>query len=254
MTRHRDTAEFTTLKEAEAQVDLHCFVFSSGESNWLGSCLKSVFNSSRIAAQAGLSVKMTLVNWGSDEETKNWLSEFLEPEWECAELTGARLSEARNEARRLAKGRFVAFIDGSDMIGQEWLHLAAEATEREPAIYRPEALVWFGPDAFSPNGFEFVLQPEVPPEEAFLAKKNPFPSGFVASREIIEAVPWPCERDDYGWTEVDWWWNCLTSSQGMSQRIVHGAVHYRRTSVCWPTHRTSVERPGPVLRSTAGDR
>jgi len=224
------------------------FVFAHRESHWLGSCLFSVNCAIDFAISQGMSFTKTIIARQPDHATRTWLKEKAEG-WSMVVLDDASLAGARSVACDLSDGAdLVAFVDGSDLIGEAWFCQAARALGQSTGICRPQALMAFGQDIFSPEGYEFILQPEQPPTEPTRLHGNPYPSGFVATGDVLKAVKWPQKHEPFGWGQEDWWWNCLTIENGIPQHIVPEVAHYRRTSVRSDQVDKAL-RPGPVRGS-----
>jgi hypothetical protein len=235
------------MSKLQAVRPFDVFVFAHQEGNWLGSCLLSVSRAIEFAARNGIECAKSIIIRGSDQVTFDWIKEKAEG-WPTIVLHGASLTDARNVACGLSNNSgLAAFIDGSDMIGEAWLHQAATALDQSTGICRPQALMTFGPDSFSWDGFEFILQPEKAPDEPAILKGDPYPSGFVATSDVLKTVRWPERNDRVGWGHEDWWWNCLTIENGVNHQIVEGAAHYRRMSVRAPIANKAL-RPGPIRK------
>ena len=223
------------------------FVFAHQEGNWLGSSLASVNRAMDFAVSRGLDCKKSLILRTPDQATVDWVRERL-TDWTTLTLDDASLSDARNAAGDLAnETRLAAFIDGSDMVGEEWFCQAAAllAQKGRMSVCHPQALMTFGPDSFSPDGFEVVLQPEQTPAEPAMLSGNPYPSGFVATGDVVRTIKWPQSNPAFGWGHVDWWWHCLPIESGVEHKIVPGVAHYRRMSVRRDLTDKMI-RPGPI--------
>jgi hypothetical protein len=225
---------------------LQCFVFAHHESNWTGRCVWSV-NRSAALARNNRPVECTLIVRGNNHATRQWVSEAVDPDWSVVLLDDPDLAAARNHARDLAGPGLVAFVDASDLLTESWLSVASAEAEASQGVWRPEAIIHFGDDIFSPSGHDFVLQVES--TEVRPTGTNPFSSGFVTTAETVRAVEWPSVDEARGWLDVDWWWCCLVSERGIPHRIVSETAHFRRSSVRLPP---AGLRFGPVRTAAKG--
>ena len=212
--------------------DVSIVVFAGNEGNALNPCICSVRRAVEYARERGWSVELSMVLWNATGRTLAWVDHFLDSGWKVSRLDGCGLGAARNAGYLGTRGRYVAFADGRDVWSKTWLHAALTAAKHAhaPAVWRPEALITFGGDHFSTEGYSIHFQTAATgsADQAGLLTWNAFPSGFLATRTILDRVPFPLEDAERGWAEVDWWWNCNTVGAGYCHCIVHETFHYRR--------------------------
>jgi glycosyltransferase involved in cell wall biosynthesis len=208
--------------------DLEIVVFVHNEGHFLGGCITSVMRAAVYAKSKGRSVILTAVVRAATPLTSAWVHQHLTTDWQVLNCPDLTLSQARNLARLAVTGRHVAFIDGYDLWCETWLDYAADAASREPAIWRPEALITFGNDFHSAAGYSVVFQPRRLDCAAVLLSHKNLASGFLASRDIVLAHPWHDADAERGWDAPDHWWNCDVAAAGHMHRALPDTFHYRR--------------------------
>lgn len=213
------------------KTDIAAIVFAHDESNYINACIKSVLLSRANAVSQGKIVELILVLRRPTDDTRRWVDHFIEDDWNVVECNDTDLGSAKNRASSLTNADYVAIIDGSDMVCASWLNEATDAAIDRPAVWRPSTLICFGDDHFSLRGYSVSFQPTEIVDKAALLNFHHYPSGFLAPRSILSAVPWPEEDYRRGWGLVDWWWNCNVSGAGFDLMTRPGTFHYRRSSL-----------------------
>jgi glycosyltransferase involved in cell wall biosynthesis len=232
---------------SDVTADLEVVVFAHNEEHFLGGCITSVMRACEYAEANGRSVVLTVVVRAATPLTSAWVSQRLSSRWQVLNCPDLTLGQARNLARLATTGQNVAFIDGYDLLCETWLDRAADAASREPAVWRPEALVTFGNDFHSSAGYSVIFQPlRLDHADVFLSHQS-LVSGFVAPRDILLEHPWPDVDAERGWDSPDHWWNCDVAAAGHQHRALPETFHYRRmpgTDVEVP----SLSRGSPKIR------
>src|SRR5690606_20591164 len=133
--------------------------------------------------------------------------------WGVVRLTSVELGAIRREALGATAAGLVALVDATDMWCGHWLDAVLGDLSDEPPVWRPEILLSFEHDhIWAPNYALKVQRPGLD-ANALLAEHH-YRSGFIASRRVLDAVPYPSADDARGWSEVDWWWNCNVAGAG----------------------------------------
>jgi len=203
-------------------------LFAHAEGNFLGGCFASIRRAAAFAAARGLDVAFTAVLQEATPLTTRMAQCNLDERWRILDLPQASLHQARNAARLVLRRPFAAFVDGFDLWCETWLHAAFTAAKITRAVWRPEVLLTFGNDFHYSEGYAAIFQPCHLFSPGCLLMGDPLPSGFFASRTILETHEWPSSDPERGWSAIDRWWNCEVAASGYEHRAVTNTFHYRR--------------------------
>ena len=211
------------------------------------------------AARArGLNVEARAVLDRADDLTRHLIA--TRGAWLCGveEVSVGDLGLARNAGSRSARGQFLAFLDGDDLFGAEWLHLAySAAKDANEAIWRPECLYHFcdfelQSPSYAPTISVMISSdaPEFDPDVIFFGALWGNANAF-APRTVYLRHPFVDKRC---WVE-DWSWSIETLFAGIPHRIVPDTVQFRRTKELGSLHQQNI-RDGllPRLPSDAWPR
>lgn len=219
--------------DARSAPDLSLVVCARTEGHRLHACVTSVDRAVGRARDAGWSVDLSVVLHSANAETTSWAARSLGCGWRRVVCPDPRQSAARTAGLRETRGRHVALLDGGEMMSSGWLEAALSAARDTPypAVWHPEAVIEFGGSYHSEQGYRLVFHPDAVAFEydytAMLAA-NPYSTGWLAPRAIVDGVPFRCEDPERGWGDVDWWWNCDVVGAGYHHRVVLETFHCRR--------------------------
>jgi hypothetical protein len=215
------------------RTDISVAVFARDQGHFLHGCLTSAVRAAAIAEGAGRSIELLLILQNATRQSRTWVERLVGPAWQVSCCDDDRDGMARAAAFEAARGQYFATLDGWDLWSANWLAAALDMAERTPypAVFHPEAVIRFGNNYFSYEGYTLVFQPDAVAfdyDYTALLGSNPYPTGFFAHRSIVSAVPFPVEDPERGWSDVDWWWNCNVVGAGFHHRVVLETFHCQR--------------------------
>jgi hypothetical protein len=229
----------TAKPDITVTVVFHC------EGAFALAALASLGDLVRIARAAGLGVETQAILDCPDELTKHIVD--VRGAWldTVKDVSFGDLGLSRNAGTQLAHGKFLAFLDGDDLWGEQWLRTAfatATAPSAPPvAIWHPENLYYFSENDFerySPNGipphdaqsFHLLQQPSDAAgfNPASLVLNHVWTANVFTTRELQLQHPYSAVDRQRGFGVDDWSWNFATLWAGIPHHVVPGTVHLIR--------------------------
>ena len=221
------------------------------------------------ALAAGLTIETRAILDCADAPTRHsvaacgaWLDSVEEISEQDAGL-------ARNAGVAAAAGEFLAFLDGDDLWGEDWLRLAHAAATNPgapaEAIWHPAFLYYFAESDFDrhsstqapdPAAQSFFMVHQSSEDPAFqrdaLLLNNVWSANVFAKRTVYRRVPYVATDWRRGIGFEDWSWNLKTLSSGIAHLIVPDTVHLIRARPASLGQQSLVEGLLPVLPETFG--
>jgi hypothetical protein len=151
----------------------------------------------------------------------------------------------RNAGVSFAHGRFLAFLDGDDLWGADWLRLAHAAATApgapDDAIWHPESIYYFNAADFDCHSIDEVPHPGAHGfhmtlcssdascfDRNALFMNNVWTANTFARRELYQRYPYAAADPDRGAGIEDWEWNLATLWAGIPHLVVADTVHLLR--------------------------
>ncbi|MGF6425634.1 glycosyltransferase involved in cell wall biosynthesis [Bradyrhizobium elkanii] len=138
------------------------------------------------------------------------------------------LGLARNSGVATASGEWIAFVDGDDLWGENWLTAAHQAALAEPrsTIWHPEVNLYF---SARPHAFVHIDMDDPTFSPSILALTNCWTALCFAKRSVFVDVPYRQVDHHRQIGYEDWAWNIETIALGNIHKIVPGTSHAIRT-------------------------
>lgn len=194
----------------------------------LASTLHSVARAADTARKAGLSVEVIAMADRPNDLTLRMLDSFEAMEMDVRIADNGDLAESRNEAVVHATGEFIAFVDGDDLWGDEWLSraVAAARAEARECVWHPQVNLYF-----SDSEQWLFHHPDMDDEDFDLWPQlvtNYWTALSFARRCTYLAYPYVRNEISKGTGYEDWSWNCTTIANGIIHKTVPETCHFVR--------------------------
>jgi len=191
--------------------------------------LRSVARAVEVAAESRLDCETIVVVDRGDEPTFRAIGRLERPpQVETCDFGDP--SPARNFGVEKAKGAFVAFLDGDDLMGEGWLKAAAASLhlrEGRDIIAHPRMNYVFGRDA-QPL---IWLHPDMERDAIdlmMLRAGNFWTSASFARADLYRRFPFRANALDAGFGHEDWAFNYATARAGVTHIAPEGTIHFIR--------------------------
>jgi glycosyltransferase involved in cell wall biosynthesis len=236
------------------KVDVTAIVNAHKEGLLLKPALESVRRCFEFAREKNLNVELLIAmdrsNEISQEVARNCISGIENAR--IVPMDNGDVGRCRNQAALLAQGEYVAFLDGDDLWGRNWIVSAVEMARAESRelVLHPEVNVYFGHD---PHVFVHIDSESKKFELAGLALVNYWTSlCFVRRSFLIENVyPETDLAAQMGYE--DWGWNLKAISVGAVHKCVPGtghAIRMKQVSLVRQTNSAGcIAEPSDIFRN-----
>lgn len=182
------------------------------------------------AAMADVDSELVIVLDNADAQTEALVDEFSRSTvWTDVRITRHSHGDsgsARNSGVQASRGRYIAIIDGDDLVSANYFKVALEVLDSSPdVIVHPELIVSFGArdliwkiSATDTDELNYRL----------LLEHNLWPSSHVASRQVLASNPYNILPPENGFGPEDWVWNIYTSAAHIKHVPARGTVFFYR--------------------------
>lgn len=197
-----------------------------GEGAMAAVSFNSLLQASQYAEERGIKIHKTVVLDKPDPQTSA-IFKGLDSSVSVIETDFGDQGLVRNAAVEASDCDLIAFLDGDDLWGENWLYEAHAylSTQDEKTIAHPE-FNWF----FQGVSSVLIGMDQDDPTFAadFLRFGNYWDAMCMAYRSAHIAVPYCKRQIQEGFAFEDWHWNCETIWQGFRHKIVNDTIHFKR--------------------------
>lgn len=211
-------------------IDISVLATAHSETLVAGPALRAAERAVHIAEQQGFSVECIVGMDSPSEECRAFFSQRHLDGWTSMEFEFSDPYLTRNALAHVATGRWLAFLDVDDLLGENWLVAAATnlsaAEERgENTIAHPEINWVFdeGPSVFTKPAQDDPLY--TPYYWYFL---NYYDMMCMAPRRVHLEHPYVARDLDGGFGYGDWQWNIETMAAGWKHISVRDTIIFKR--------------------------
>lgn len=228
-----------------SKIDLSVVITAHDEGLIIHKTLRSVFEALDKVKETGYSYELIIHVDNGDEATIDYLGRYRDDDKiRIFENNFGDAGPSRNFAVKMAKGKYIAFLDGDDLVSPNWFLKAMKLVKsiKGDMIVHPEAILTFGVN--QPNVLTIQRDSRKNKEDIkILASANMWCSVALAKKKIFEETPYGKLGDGYG--HEDWVFNIETIEKGVVHRIAKDTVLFYRRSE--KSRLSSSNRDGAVI-------
>lgn len=214
--------------------------------------LRSAEAACREAEGHGLLVQLLIVLYNPKPDTLRIANGHTFARTDIRIVDYADLSECRNYAVNNSSSRFIAFLDGDDLMSSFWLHRAHALYSQlgnERTVLHTEVMVGFHDENWVRHQIESDQEDFSPLE---LSQTWFFCNNAFGPTELFRELRFPTTRRDIGLGAEDWAWAAASIASGIVHQYVPETAYYYRRRASRSSYGTA---PGiHVMRSPLFDR
>lgn len=161
-----------------------------------------------------------------------------------SEVDNGDLGKSRNDGVLASSGEFVAFLDGDDLWGSDWLshaHRTLTNVDDQNTVVHPEFIYYFNSSDFErtslsdlpSSGTKSVMMRHTASTSPFFNSdairfNNIFTANIFGRRSLLQQYPYLAVDRSSGVGVEDWLWNARTLAQGVRHEVAPDTVHIIR--------------------------
>ena len=205
--------------------DITTVVTAHNEGLLFGKTMNSLAVAVEHAQKNGLSVEMVFCLDNPDALTSRMVKENSNGS-EVLEFDFKDQGIVRNEAIRIAKGTYIALLDGDDLWSFNWLTEAYSLAKQDKKFIVHPAFNWYFEG--SNNILKIIDQDSELFDQDFLRVGNYWDALCFCHKEVYGMCPYGQRDIEKGFAYEDWHWNCETIVQGFKHKVAKNTVHFKR--------------------------
>lgn len=212
------------------KIDLSVVITAHNEGLLAHKTMLSVFEGVKRLKDAGYTYEIIVHIDNGNKETKQYFNRYIKrDDVRVFSNEFGDLGSSRNYAAKEANGEYVSFLDGDDLMSDNWYVVALKKlkeSKNETVIY-PEAVLTFGID--QPN----ILTLQKPSlgiesDTLLLVGENRWGSVVMAKKELF--LKYPYFKKTAGYNYEDYVFNIQTVEAGIDHEIARGTTLFYRRS------------------------
>lgn len=213
-------------------VTLTAIVTAHSEGRLLRPALRAVRAALTRSLSHGHSVELLIVADAADAVTLAQIEKEIESSDSSIHARAIRVSlgdagAARNAAAHEARGRYVALIDGDDVVCSEYFTRALSVlmSAEAPIVVHPEFVISFGA-----RSLLWHVRSASTGDVSYrdLVRHNLWPASCVLERQVLLDHPYQTMRGRPGYGPEDWLWNIETTTAGITHEVAHDTYFFYR--------------------------
>lgn len=211
-------------------IDLSAIVTVHNEGLVAHRTMRSVFEALSKVKEAGYTYEIIVHIDNGDEVTVKYFERYKDnKEVKIFKNKFGDTGPSRNFAVQKAEGKYVAFLDGDDLISDNWYVDGIKMLNgaKDEIIVHPEAILTFGIEQAN----VLTLQKDsygVEKDTTILLGENRWCSVLIAKRETLLKIPYMILGSGYG--HEDYIFNIKTAEEGILHKVAKGTILFYRRS------------------------
>lgn len=187
---------------------------------------RSLLDATELARRQGLDVEVLVVLDNPDPATLEVFADAEQHGGRVLQVSHADQGLVRNHAVEVARGDFVAFLDGDDLWSENWLVEAHRMCTTDPGrvIAHPEVNWFFGQSPW----IYFLPDQTSGFDPSLMRVANPWDALCMAPAVAYATVPFSERAIADGYAFEDWHWSLETFAAGYVHRVAPGTIHFKR--------------------------
>ena len=207
--------------------DISAVLTVHAEGTLVGASHRSLNDAIDFAKSYDLSVEKIIVMDKVDRKTEQMFNDCDSENIKIIHTDFGDQGKVRNYAASRANGKYIAFLDGDDLWGNNWLYRAYQELENSEgrAVVHPE-VNWFFQGTSSL--FFNISSIEDDFDSEFLRHANYWDALCMCSTALFDEIRYSDREIEKGFAYEDWYWNCETIDSGVTHIVAENTVHFKR--------------------------
>lgn len=209
------------------KVDITVVLMTHGEGKLLIPTHQNFLEGIAHAENAGLSIERIVTVDNPTKETSKVVAQLDMSGFIRMDLELGDLGKVRNEAVKIAKGKYFAILDGDDLWTPNWLleaYKLSEASDDELVVH-PE-MNWLFEE--SNNIFYHPDESDSRYSHDMFRSTNPWDSLCFCKTSLVNAFPYVKRQIKQGFAYEDWNWNMRVKEYGARHCVAKETIVFKR--------------------------